>query len=254
MTERAEEKAKTVMPMPKPIRGAPVAVPASPPPPDEKAPKEDRVSLVESGEEDATQGMNTFTHYADTITDALFYIIGVFDKATARINLGVGLLFLVVAGQSVLLYRFEGALADQKIDRKKNKELLVELQKLKDELVTVKTDAKETKESVAEVKEAADQKANIDIEVDETGAAKVVILPKTYKAKVTEAKKSKASKKRKSSSSFSAPPAPKPAHKVVEAPSPKAIEIPLKLPPGARVVDAPESVVQPPMAEKTPKK
>lgn len=145
---------------------------------DSEPPRNSQTDLEGAGE-DAKKGMDTFTHYADTITDSLFLIIGKFSSAVTRINLAIVMLVLVCAGVGVLIYRFEGGLDAQAEERKKTEQLRAELKTLKEGLIALRTNATDTRKAVEAVKEAAEDKPDIDIVTDSrTGQEKLVIVRK----------------------------------------------------------------------------
>lgn len=204
--------------------------------------------LEEAGE-DAKKGMNTFTHYADTITDSLFLLIGKFDASLTRINLGVLLAGLALGCMVVMIVRFEGMLSLQAEDRAKDVVLRRELKTLKEELLALQIDAKQTKKDVAEVRKQTDEQADIDIEVDEqTGRAKVVIKSREEKPDAVAPKKIEKVSKTSTKGSMQARKV-RPKAKAKPAAKAQTIEIPLDLPRGAKVFGPVRRVPTAPAAE-----
>lgn len=181
-----------------------------------------RDSLVdkEEAEEDMREATGKFVSAIDTITDALFLILGQFDRALSAIKLGILFSALAFLAQGYAIYRIEALALRLSDEQKKSAELKDELVAIKNDMIGVKSSqsaAKDKIDEVAQTQAEEAKKADITIVPDKkSGGAKVVI-------------KSKAPP----SSSGKAPP------------SPTAIELPLKLPPDAKVVDPGQQAVPP---------
>lgn len=179
----------------------------------------------EEAEADIREATGKFVAGIDTITDALFLILGQFDHALKAIRLGIVLAALAFLAQGYAIYRIESLTAKLAEEQQKSTALKDELITIKNEMVGVKveqTAAKDKIDEVAQTQAEEAKKPDITIVADKaSGNAKVVIKSR---------------------------PAPT-GTGVSSAPPPAAIELPLKLPPDAKVVDSPKETQQAPVPE-----
>lgn len=178
----------------------------------------------EEAEQDIRDATGKFVAAIDTITDALFLILGQFDHAIKSIRLLIVLVALAFFGQGYAIYRIEALTVKLAAEQQKSAELKNELVTIKNEMVGVKVEqsaAKDKIEEVAQTQAEEAKKPDITIVADKTsGNAKVVI-----KSRPT-------------------------ATGVSSVPPPAAIELPLKLPPEAKVIDPPKETQQAPQPKK----
>lgn len=126
-------------------------------------------SLVGSAPEDLHDATRTFAKSIDTITNALFLLIGRFDHALRRIHIVIYLAAAAILAQCYMIYRMERMTAHLAEEQRKTSELHRELTALRSE----QTAAAETLHEVA-------ARDNITIVADGSSStsAKVVITPK----------------------------------------------------------------------------
>lgn len=190
--------------------------------------EEERTSISDpEAARDLQEGVGVFREAVDTITSSLLLIIGQFEEQVehsaklsskiasnnrvSRLNSLLSLVLILGVGYAV--WQMRDITQQSQADLEERKLVTAELIKVRDDLKAMKVVTDDTKKAVAKAEADAAEKPTVEIVPDNKGGAKVVI---------------RAPKNPKHTKNFKhPPPSGKPA-------PPTAVEIPLKLPPGAK--------------------
>jgi hypothetical protein len=203
--------------------------------------------------QDLQEGVGAFTHGIDTIVSALFLVIGKFEML-GRLNiLGVFFGLVVALVMTLALFRLESLIDGATNDRTEMRALKDELVSIKNDIQAAKVSGTQTQQAIEVVKKAAEEEAkkpDISIVTDRvTGQARVVIQPKAAPESPSEPElasepaysvEAAPTSGRGEGFGGGSPPAASPKKARAKAMAPAAIELPIQLPKGARVVDQAE--------------